>query len=228
MNLASTLFDQSPKPRESPVGCSTYAPEIEGTVDLPSFTAVSKDFAAVLGRRRTTYGLGCLSIEQLSNLLWMSARTTEAFAEQPQRLEHRPSLAAGAIHAVQIFVQDVTGLGKKLHWYDAHAHILGTISDTNTLCKELRREANACLRLEAGTVFWFGGDVAAKSAKYEHPDTLLLRDAGALLQTMALTCGCLSLPCAPIGVLGTNWISQIPGERQLVGLGALSVSASPA
>lgn len=57
-------------------------------------------------------------------------------------------------------------------------------------------------------------------AKYFNHESLVWRDAGALLATMGFVAEALNLNYCPIGITGEPWASMLSSEGNLVGVGA--------
>gem|GEM_PF-5510971 len=221
------LFSRSPRPKPSIDAVAPYEASVIGTAALPPPAAVGRAlFTEVLRNRRTAYGDRRLTVLEVSTLLSYAASTTAVLAEHPLHLEQRPSPAGGAIHCLEIFVQDADGLEDGLHWYRPHNNSISLVAGSTSVAAELREMARECLELGPATLVWFGADAAVKAAKYSHPNTLILRDAGALMQTFCLTAHAMNLQSAALGILGTEALSTIRGSRQLWGAGGLSVSQS--
>ncbi|WP_153041057.1 hypothetical protein [Paraburkholderia monticola] len=66
-------------------------------------------------------------------------------------------------------------------------------------------------------------DMAKPKAAYENGESLLLRDAGALLQTLALATEWCGLGFCPLGILGNEVVSALPANEQLLAVGAAAI-----
>lgn len=63
------------------------------------------------------------------------------------------------------------------------------------------------------------GDEGKVAAVYEHPSSLLWRDAGAVLQTIALVCTAYGLAFCPLGIEGQDAVDAVALPRRARGVG---------
>lgn len=71
-----------------------------------------------------------------------------------------------------------------------------------------------------GTFFVLIADMARPSCAYANSASLVWRDAGAMLQTIALVAELFGLAYCPLGILGNEVIAALPSSDQLMGVGA--------
>jgi hypothetical protein len=77
---------------------------------------------------------------------------------------------------------------------------------------------------EQARMLWFGAQFERTLSKYENGESLVWRDAGALLATLSLVAECLSLNCCAIGITGEPFVSGMFGkDSNVVGVGGLLV-----
>ena len=91
----------------------------------------------------------------------------------------------------------------------------------------VRREVSAVLEPQDGTVLLFVADFALSAAFYESGESLVWRDAGALLATLALTSEALHLNCCPLGFTGESIVQQILSADRFGGAGGMIVGNQP-
>jgi hypothetical protein len=71
-----------------------------------------------------------------------------------------------------------------------------------------------------GQLLWFCANVEKINAHYEHPESLIWRDAGVLLGVMALVAEALKLNFCPLGISGEPYLSAAFGTLgRLEGVG---------
>ena len=63
------------------------------------------------------------------------------------------------------------------------------------------------------------GDMNRVAALYERPESLLWRDAGVLLQTLALVATAYRLALCPLGILGTAVVRALGLPEPILGVG---------
>ena len=142
-----------------------------------------------------------------------------AFGVRPRETEdndafgrsYRPSPSAGAIHPVDVLL--VHG-GSRVFRYAPLAHQLEVLR----VCRPqelsiFREDCREVLPTAAGTAIVFVGDRNRIAALYERPESLLWRDAGVLLQTLALVATAFRLRFCPLGILGTAAIEALDLRR---------------
>ena len=83
-------------------------------------------------------------------------------------------------------------------------------------CRQVLPEA-------AGTAIVFAGDMNRVAARYERPESLLWRDGGVLLQTLALVATAFRLAFCPLGILGTAAIEAVGLADHLTAVGVAMI-----
>ncbi len=99
--------------------------------------------------------------------------------------------------------------------YDTWEHRLELLIVGNT--QALGDLAQKCLEIlpnTRGTALVLLGDLSTVGAVYENPTSLFWRDAGALLQTLALTATAYRLAFCPLGILGGEVASSIGLDKE--------------
>jgi len=163
-------------------------------------------FTDVLGARTSVrvYGDDSLSIEELGEFLFRSARVKEL--PEGRGISLRPSPSGGACHALEIypFVRDCSGLEPGVYHYRPGEHVLTQIAPLTSPAEEilLQAERGAGLQNPAQVLLVITARFARASAVYEKlAYSLTLKDVGALYQTMYLVATAMGIaPCA----LGTG------------------------
>ena len=191
--------------------------------ELPSMSLVD-----TLSYRRSRRRFGCLDPDDLSTLLWMAGRSRGRRVDpsgRPYQIRATPS--AGGIHPIDVMVVDHAALPPKIHLYDPSAHALCElcIADHQQL-DVLLDTVNDILPTENGTVIWFVAQFGRTMAKYIDGESLVWRDAGALLAVFCLVGESIGLSCCAIGITGEPAISAaLGGPDRLRGVGGLAVGA---
>jgi hypothetical protein len=188
--------------------------------DLPDVS-----FVDVVESRRTIMPRKALRYEQLSSLLWLSARTRRAWVDQyGVRRQHRASASAGALHPVELLLLD----GRRILRYDALAHALQSVHVASTArLKHVRDEIALIAGKRLPTVAVLAGHECVTKSVYGNPESLLWRDAGAFIATLQLCSTAFNFKLMPLGVLG-NAMPAALGMRCLVPAGVLLLGAHDA
>ena len=115
-----------------------------------------------------------------------------------------------------------------LFFYDAARHLLHklAVQSSAPLCG-LIGSSRDILPDGDGVLLILVGDVAKVAAAYERPQSLLWRDAGALLQTLNLTATAYDQAFCALGVLGEEALRAIeaPPQSCALGVAMLGVAA---
>lgn len=208
-------------------------PHVEWSFDekLFQYLAVPREVPTtplvdVIERRRSSRGFGDLDQASLARVLWYSSRTKRR-AVQTRRWEHRGTPSAGGLHPIDIVIQDWDRHPGSLFRYEPKAHALMQITPANVSGQHhLREVATACVGRGGGTVLWYAAQFSRTRAHYELADSLVWRDAGALLATMALVAELLELACCPLGVTGEPHLSRVlKSGDAVVGVGGCVIGS---
>lgn len=223
--MASPI-EGEPKPRLPPLPFEPFPlPGAEIVLPVPD-PAPAVNFSDVLDRRQSRSG-GKLGLERLSALLWHSARVRDRHRGGRFGLswDHRAAPSAGGLHVIQLLCLplDEDGLAG---FYDPLGHSLRSV-DVAVAAKARNREIVGDLTgASGGTALWFAADITKAEACYENSCSLILRDAGALLATIALCAAWLDISACPLGSLGREFPVDfgLPSAR-FTGVGGILVGS---
>lgn len=176
-----------------------------------------RSFASVVERRRSQTEMRRAPLAEVANAV--------AFAVQPRQVLHgdmygrtrRLSPSAGALHPVEVLL--VHG-STQIYRYAPDTHELERLRVLHP--RELALFGVDCEEIlpnALGTAIVLAGDVNRVAAVYERPESLMWRDAGALLQTVALSATAYGLAFCPLGTLGTSVLRAIEKEEHLSATG---------
>ena len=217
MNLGSPTVRAEPghyQPFTWPDGTFHALPEIEDVGD--------EGILNLLDHRRTRRTFSALSEIQLGQLLWRCART-QAIAESDYgfELELRPTPSAGAIHPIHILIH----LPGASHWcrYDSRRHGLSEIPGSVEAFVGLEEQCHRSLPAEQVTRLLLVAEPGKTSAKYKNGESLIWRDAGALLAVMAVIAEALDYSFCPLGITGDPWAGRLAPSGVLSGVGVALV-----
>lgn len=188
-------------------------------------------FQAVLEARRSvrTYADEPLALGELGRFLYHAARVTRRpRAPGWGALTHRPSPSAGSCHPLEIYpvCNAVAGLEPGAYHYDPGEHTLRLVRPADAWQEEITRHArastgNACNR-DPAVILVVSAVFQRTMWKYQNISlALILKDVGALYQTMYLVATALGLaPCALGGWLeeeNARWLGLDPLAESQVG-----------
>lgn len=221
---------QSPSPRACASLPATVAYPIIARTFLPRPTEpLTKSLGDVLDGRQSRRTFKALPTERLAALLWYAARTRGTFVEQSGFVwQHRAAPSAGGRHPVDILVSAWSPQQQALHLYDPLAHALCTLDIFPSTLANFTAAVDAVLPIQEATICWFAAQWERTTSKYEHGESLIWRDAGALLATVSFVAEALSLHCCAVGLTGDPWISLLlPEGEKLMGVGGCLIGCSP-
>jgi len=186
---------------------------------------VSRPLADVLVRRRSRRGSRRrLTLHQLADFLYLSARVRDRYqsAGRPSyQITKRPHPSGGACYPLELYlaVRQCAGLSAGLYHYDPLAHRLGRVNapvDSHELIVETARVAMGVedspklvvvYAARFGRVMWKYRGMAYAT---------ILKDVGALMQTMCLVATDLGLSACPLGCGDSAVIAHAIGEPWFV------------
>jgi SagB-type dehydrogenase family enzyme len=139
----------------------------------------------------------------------------------------RLSPSAGALHPIEVLLVIGT-VNPRIARYDPLGHSLdllrlrdaSAMHDLLAKVREIVPQAN-------GTTIVLVGDERRVGAKYENPESLFWRDAGALLQTMSLVATANRLACCFLGILGVDALRAIGLQDRLTPTGVAVIGRAP-
>lgn len=199
------------QPIEWPVEKVTFLPSPSENNELPSIRSI-------INSRRTRREFGPLDPYIFSEWLWLVARELATGHSQfGFPLTQRPVPSAGAIHPIHL----VLSLSGSDRWqlYLPEKHALAQLSAPNQTRNLVRSELLPVLDIQSGIVVRLIAEPGKTSAKYEHADSLVWRDAGVLTGHMALVAEALACNFCPLGITGHEWCAGLKLEDRLAGVG---------
>ncbi|MGP8434971.1 hypothetical protein ACT2FY_24240 [Paraburkholderia fungorum] len=183
-------------------------------IEMPS----GKSFTTVLEARRSARAVQRAPLPVILNMLAFA--TTPRFIKDGDLLRRtrRPSLSAGALHPLSVLLmpgeEDLRLL--RVNVDDAVLeHISFPAGELVTVIERSRE----LLPEARGSLVALIADVSRPAAAYERFASLVWRDAGALLQTLALCSQAYGLAFCPLGLLGNEIVDALPDRANLVAVG---------
>lgn len=221
------LLHDDPSPREASTPYSPFEWEVRQRRVLPIAEGQElAPMAITLEHRRSVRSFAPLPNGLLGSLLWHGARTKEsALSTERVQIEHRMTPSAGAIHPIHLLVQ----LSDEKEWarYNSQEHSLDVLANTSGCLYPLIEHCEAVLPRGGGLLMIFVAEPGKTAAKYEHPESLIWRDAGILQGSLGLVAASLGLSYCLLGITGNPWVSALSDEGKLQGVGVSVLGARP-
>ena len=213
----SRRTDESPRPRVVP-GAPHSRTEFPVSRVVRCRTVTKPppySFVATLESRRSQAVMNRVPLGEVVNLVAFAVRPREVKVGDAFGRSRRPSPSAGAIHPVEVLLVQ----GTRVFHYAEATHELEALRISQP--RHLNAFAKDCqeiLPAAMGTAIVLVGDLSRVGAVYERPESLMWRDGGALLQTLALAATAYGLAFCPLGILGTSVLDAIE-RAELAALG---------
>lgn len=191
-------------------------------LDKPFFTE-RVDLVQTILQRRSSRVFSTLSINQISKVLWISAKVFSCeIAESNYILTHRPSPSAGAIHPIDIIITLPNNSDKQFCYYNPFEHSLNILKTNQESHKLFIDHLNNIVPINNSTIIWFLAHPGRTESKYENASSLIWRDAGALIYCFQWACTALKINSCPIGSLGEPFVSRMfEPSSSIYGVGGL-------
>jgi hypothetical protein len=163
------------------------------------------DFLNVLRNRRSTLGTGPISTRELSSVIWHATLLRE---RRPATLqfptwESRAAPSAGGLHVINLLCLPLND-DQAAGIYDPERHDLIKLPHAGLEASLLlnRMSVSEICGAVTGTTLQFAAEFGRGEAAYENYESLLWRDAGALLTIIALVANALGVTATPLGRIG--------------------------
>jgi hypothetical protein len=169
----------------------------------------AKSFRDVALSRRTMRVAGPMALSDLMTLVrFVAARREIGIAENSGR-SRKITVSAGALHPIDVLIVAGPGVSEPIVYSDAD-DLFGSVPLINDhdFSSEIEKLENM-LPHAKGHLLLFTGDLDMVDRAYENPASLLWRDAGAVLQSLAFAATALDLAFVPLGSLGTGVLRNL-------------------
>jgi hypothetical protein len=196
-----------------PIHSDTERPQLPWTTGkrlgiLQSRLSPEISLAETLNHRRTQRSLQPVPLKEIAQTLSIAGGVRFTKVDDQFCRSRRPSIAAGAIHAVEIFF--IHGQTKRIFYFDPFEPSISAVRCKDTkLLERLWSRATMVSPEAKSTLIVLIGRPQILGLAYTAAESLLWRDAGALLQTLSMTAYGRGLGLCPVGLLGHELIDCI-------------------
>jgi SagB-type dehydrogenase family enzyme len=142
-----------------------------------------------------------LTFADVSSLLWNSARSRELDEKSFKHSRVYPS--AGGCYPISIGLLNAPEHEKTALIYHPKEHAFGVIDSPVETVSDAVNEISECLSVNRGTVFFFFANPEKLKWKYDHEESLMWRESGAILTTFYLVAAAMNLQCCGLGIHDT-------------------------
>ena len=186
-----------------------------------------ESYVSVVESRRTTRVMEPAPLREIINLIAFATRPRSIKVDDSFGRSRGLALSAGALHPVSIVIIDRRTTLRAMRYVPAD-HVLELLQpNEHRLIKELAEKCAEILPEARGTILSFLADLFTVEAVYDRAASLLWRDAGAVLQSLALAATAFRLAFCPVGILGNEVVRALalPPAR-VIATGAAVVGRS--
>jgi len=172
---------------------------------------IATPFDEVSKVRKSARFFKSVTVEELGTVLWYSAKVKSTFLKKNGYiLTHRGTPSAGARHPIDIIILNPNFLiENNFYYYNPFEHSLNQLnSPFSGMTTLFTGHINKIVEINNATIIWFVAHVNRTAAKYENAQSLIWRDAGALINNIQMTCTAIGINSCPIGSLGEPYISN--------------------
>ena len=222
--MAGTRTEE-PRPRGVPAAWTEFRPAVLGWKPLPMpGPHAGRDFRDVLTSRRSAVGAS-IGWDAVGTLL--RHVTIDTSAPTPGRAgmvaRRGPTPSAGGLQPIRMVCIDDAATAPRI--YDPAAHAFGLLdADAGEVGARNGMALEAVLGWRRGCTVRFLADADKVAAAYEHPVSLVLRDAGCLTATLCLAAERLGMTACPLGFLGQELVGPLGfPEPRFVAVGGVQL-----
>lgn len=183
-------------------------------------------FDRIIETRRSVRTFKPRTLQDVSDILWYVAKVKSTFQqENGYILTHRGTASAGARHPIDIIISNPKLLHSELfYYYNPFEHSLNQLANSSGDMPAFIGHINQIVDMTNATLVWFVAHPSRTSAKYDHPESLIWRDAGALINNIQMVCTAFGMNSCPIGSLGEPYISNFfNNQAGVFGAGGLLI-----
>jgi hypothetical protein len=183
---------------------------------------IAADFLSILDGRRSERMLVRAPLRETLNFVSYAIAPRQSWGSGPTR-SRRPAHSAGALHPIETIV--VFGKNPRILRPRPSALLLDILRPS--IPEAIRRlivKVEEMLPQSECDLIVLIADWARVDAHYENADQLIMRDAGALMQTLHLCAAAARLGFCPLGISGSDLVDALFEQRRpMVGVGVAAV-----
>lgn len=183
----------------------------------------NKEFLDVIISRRSALPSERMSLEGISNVLYLSTRIESTYQDQTGYIStKRTTPSAGARHPIDLLVSPSQAFSRRtLSYYNPIEHSLNELAIDKNRIDDFFNEVDRNLHLEDFCLIWFSIQPNKTASKYHNAESLYWRDTGALLYCFQLVSTYLGYNSCPIGTLAISSFSNLFNEPGLISGGGI-------
>jgi Nitroreductase family len=224
----SPPIESDPKPRPRAHASTSIPWPVRRSLRCPAVSSPAlTSFADVFTGRRSSREIRRVQLRRVIEVIAYATRPRFTLLNDSLMRTRRPSPSAGALHPIEIIIIDWRGKPQVTR-YDPVLHQLNMLNGRGSAADltELRNAVTRILPRSIATTIVLVADVGRIAAVYDNPESLLWRDAGALLQTIFLSATAFRLAFCPLGIMGHQIVRYLGLESILTAVGTALIGKS--
>ncbi|QCL72252.1 MULTISPECIES: hypothetical protein [Agrobacterium] len=187
-------------------------------LEIPGIVCQPRDFADLLRSRRSTRHMQVAALSRVASVVRETLKSDFIGTGSHMGRKLKRVISAGALHPIKSVIIDSDGYA--VAYDDDHDAFLAIKPRKLDLLAKGLRSCATVLPSAHGHFIALMADVHLTSTVYKNPESLLWRDAGAVLQTLAMASEAFDLGFCPLGILGQDFADALlPEDHQYLGVG---------
>lgn len=208
MNWDTSKFDQTALSRRPELAThAEFDYRVERSMSLAPQPVSNCPGVEFMRSRRTHRDFGPIDIAEIGRFLYLAMSATGHLDGAYGPVQLRPSISAGARHPIDILVVDPKA--NLCAVYRPDRHTFDAIQSAPVDIQSLVQQTQKLVPWDQGVLIWLVGQPGRTMAKYEHAESFVYFDAGALAATLSFMAHALNLSYCPLGFSGEPAISRL-------------------
>ena len=166
-------------------------------------------FDEVLESRRSPSAISAVKLDRTLGFVAHVFRTQEIGHSENSGLARKPSISAGALHPTDVLVIAGPEITEPILYSDRFDKFLTLPVENSETFEQAVEDCREIHPAARGHLLLFAGDMRRVAQKYRPAESLLWRDAGAVLQTCAMAAFAYGFAFCPLGDTGRAILDQL-------------------
>ena len=216
----------SPRPRKRELPYRPFSFPIVSARRLPTPEVLDTRLTEALEMRRSNRTFRRpLNDRHLSFLLWHICRKISSEREASGFVwEHRAVPSAGGRHPIHSVIVQPMGQRHAVSLYVPEDHKLAALHIPDPPVRQLLTVCNQIMDVRRATIIWFVAEIRRTDSKYVNAESLIWRDAGAILAYLNLMACVAKMTFCALGPTGEPFVSQMLQSSEMIsGVGGCAV-----
>lgn len=174
----------------------------------------SARFLDVIQGRRSERYIAHLTVGRAMEVLQLSSQLSGERMYQGVSRHRSPVISAGGLHGIDTIFGPITGYTRLFRFNRKSGGLESLRLADAKYVRMLRGVVKECLPFAQGMCVGFIADTYKYISTYEHSESLIWRDSGALLQVMSMASYALGIGACPLGPHGNQLVRALGIDEQ--------------